>query len=358
MSDEGLSVVAGEQVTEGEHSAPDAERQEAMAAVKKAIADEAKREGESAAKQAKDAEDNEPLRPRDNTERDEAGKFVSKGTPKPEKEDEEDGQSLRKILNARKEVAANKQQMAAETQKSMQQLQQFKAQIDYERQQLAQEKQRMAMLRNDPIRAIKENGWDPENFILNIASDGTPEGQAMRAQREMANQLKEIRDWKEEQLRQREQQEAQFRQRQEQERRQGVEREFVGLVLNEEKHPHLSSYYKDNDHGLEGLITEGDSVAFRYRQKTGKEATLGDIVEYLEERMANWYKSRSGPQAKSTVTKGRPTQGSATGRTLSPEDSSERRSLGTPLKDLDGDERLAAAREAVGAALRASGEHR
>ena len=83
-----------------------------------------------------------------------------------------------------------------------------------------------------------------------------------------------------------------------------------------------------------------------------------EIAEYLEERAAMWYKSLSAPQEGASVTKGKPTQGVAGRKSLSPQGSSERRSLGTSLADLDGDERREAAMEAVRSALHATGSKR
>lgn len=366
---------AESQTTEGEGTgiATD-ERDAAVAAVKAALKKEASEAGEKAAKEAKKADEQEPLRPRGNVERDIDGKFKKsgkvdgEGREVPEKEPEADAESLKRVLKERKQIAAQKQVQQEAFQKQAQQLQAFQRQLQQQQRELEQDRARLAQLRKDPIRAIKENGWDPESFILDLAQDGTPEGQERRRQKQLAEDLKEMQDWKAEQERQRNEYARRQKEAGAQQHRNNVEQNFASLALDEDKHPHLASFYKDNQKALRGLIQEGDDVADDYRELTGKEASLEEIVEYLEERRANWYKSRSGGSAlgrisqgansQAPVTKGRPTQGSATGRTLSPEDGSERRALGTSLKDLDGDERLAAAREAVGAALRASGEHR
>lgn len=359
---------AESQQTEGEGSGmPTDERDAAVAAVKAALKDEAKKAGETAAKEAKKADEQEPLRPRTNTERDIDGKFVKSGKEPVKEADDasEDGESLKRVLKERKQIAAQKQAIQQENQKVQGQLLAFQRQLQAQQQELERDRDRLAMLRKDPARAIRENGWDPENFILDLAQEGTAEGKAARERREWAEQMKEMRDWKAEQERQRQEYGENQKVQARQQHRSGVENKFVTLVMDAEKSPHLSSFYEGHHAGLVGLIAEGDAVADQYRELTGKEATVDEIVEYLEERKANWYKSRSGAgstqgnqQAQVSVTKGRPTQGSATGRTLSSEDSSERRSLGKSFSDLDGDERLAAAREAVGAALRSSGEHR
>ncbi len=370
---DGVTFVQGRaesQQTEGEGSGmPTDEREAAVAAVKAALKGEAKKAGEDAAKEASRADEQEPLRPRTSTERDENGKFIKSGKeeaqakPKSE-EDADDGESLKRVLKERKQMAAQKQAIQQENQKVQNQLLAFQRQLQQQQQELERDRERLALLRKDPARAIRENGWDPENFILDLAQEGTPEGKAARERREWAEQMKEMRDWKAEQERKRQEYAENQKIQARQQHRSSVENKFVSLAMDAEKHPNLASFYDGHTAGIVGLIAEGDAVADQYRELTGKEATVDEIVEYLEERKANWYKSRSGAgstgsqQAQATVTKGRPTPGSATGRTLSSEDSSERRSLGKSFSDLDGDERLAAAREAVGAALRSSGEHR
>lgn len=154
-------------------------------------------------------------------------------------------------------------------------------------------------------------------------------------------------------------QREQFEQQKQHEYRKLVEQNFLKTAFDEEKYPHLSSFYKGKEHML---IVQGDLIADQYADLAGKNASFEDIADFLESEMRDWYTSRSGSQQGQQNTGrlpqnvGQSTQGSVTGRTLNPDLSSERRSLGTMLKDLDGDERLAAAREAVGAALRASGE--
>jgi len=361
---------AESQTTEGEGSGtPDAERAAAIAAVKEALKGEAAKAGESAAKEAKAAREQDPLRPRGDTTRDANGKFVAKpadpdGAPeKPIKnESEEDATALKRVLQERKQIAATKAAQQAEFTRQQQQLQAYERHLAQQRAEIERDRKRYEVIKTDPVRAFRENGWDPESVILDLARDGTPEGQAMRAQRELQAQLKEMQDWKAAQEAQRVEAQRQAEARAWDQRRAQIEQEFVTTALNEDKHPHLTAFYKGHE---ASLVAEGDSVADQYRALTGKEATSTEIAEYLEDRAAKWYKTMSsrsqapsaaGQQNRPVVTQGRPTQGSATGRTLSADDSSERRSLGASFKDLDGDERLAAARDAVGAALRASTE--
>lgn len=361
-TDGGVTFVNGHaasQQTEGETAQPADERSAAIAAVKEAM----EAEGKSAAKKAKEADEQDPLRPRDNTERDADGKFIKSGKKDAEPEKaaaapEEDAESLKAVLRQRKQIAQVKAQQAQEAQKAAQEIRQLRAEIEAERREVQAEKARFAALRSDPARAIREIGYEPEEFILDLARENTPEGLQARQQRALADQLKELHNWKAEQAAERERAQQAQQQQQTVQYRRDVERAFIGVAMDEAKYPHLGMY---KGHEM-GLLAEADVVAEQYRNLTGKEASFADVAEYIEERTANWYKtmsSRQGTQStpsKAPVTQGKPTPGNATGRTLSSEDASERRALGTSIRDLDGDERLAAAREAVGAAFRHSGE--
>ena len=370
---------AVEQETSGE--TPDGDHGAELAAAKEAVRKALAEEGKKAAKEAKDHLDKDPLQKAAGTaSRGPDGKFVAQDgeasetgtgakTAAPEEDDEaeRDASALRKALNERKAQAKFRAEAAAQLERERQEARQVHQQYQRELQAIQAERERLQMLRKDPIKAIRENGWDPEQFILDIASDGTPEGQARRQQRELQQQLQELADWKRQQA-----EEAQHRQRQqEQQQRQQfrgrVEQEFLrtaGAVKEDGAHmnPHLVAMYKD-DPG--SLVAQADLVADRYRAATGKEATFAEITEYLEERAERWYKSisKGAPKGSAPVTKGQPAQGSpgkappaGSKRTITPNGSSERRTLGTNISDLDGDERLEAAREAVRAAIHASGE--
>ena len=373
---------AVEQTTTGETPAEGTGHGDELAAAKAAVKAALEEEGKKAAKESKEHLDKDPIqkaRAKDgkfaaddgatDAEREVAEakealhKELAEAAPKPKKEEpDEDASALRKALAERKEAAKFKAEAAAEVEKARNEARQFYQQLQRERQELAAEKQRMEMLRKDPIRAIRENGWDPEEFILDIANDGTPEGQAKRANRELLARLERAEAWQQEQVAERQRQAQEAQAREGAQFRQDVERQFLNTAAPREadgthKNKHLVSFYRDDP---EGLCVQADLVADRYRAATGKEATFGEIAEYLEERAAKWYKSMSSgsaPQVGAPVTSGKPTQGSATGkRSLSPNGSSERRSLGVSLKDLDGDERREAAMDAVRAALHASGE--
>jgi hypothetical protein len=361
---------AVEQTTGGE--TPDGDHGDelaaAKAAVKKALEEDLKAEGKKAAKDAKEAREKDPLVPRD---RGPDGKFLPSDSVEKEKaeatkkleaetgsEEDRDASALRKALQQRRDGAKQKAEAAAHLEKERNEARQIYAQLQRERAALEAERKKFEMFRTDPVRAIRENGWQkPEEFILDVAQEGTPEGQARRAQREMQQQLQEIREWREQQAKDAQARQQEAEQAQRRQYRQNVEREFLGEAG---KHESLVGMYKG--HEVE-LIAAADVVAEQYRNVTGKEATFAEIAEYLAERTERWYKTRSqassmpaaAAQQTAAVTQGRPTQGSATGkRSLSPAGSSERRSLGNSYADLDGDERREAAMVAVRSAIHAS----
>lgn len=368
---------AVEQTTEGEsHEGTDRgdELAEAKAAVKKAIEDDAREEGKKAAKEAKAAREKDPLVPRD---RNPDGTFVPNdpvdaekeaavAALKKEKTDEEDaGSTLKKALAERKEVARFKKEAADQLERERQEVRQIHQRLRAQEAEIAKREEKMAMFRKDPVRAIRENGWDnPEEFILDIARDGTPEGQQARAHRELLDRLDRAEQWQKQELESRRQQAEQQEEHAKRANRESIERNFL---TEASKHECLVGMYKG--HEVE-LICQADIVAEKYRNATGKEATFGEIAEYLAERHEKWYTSRSSKNDASAsiaqdsqqrvaadIGAGRPTQGSATGKKRpTSAASSERRSLGTNFADLDGDERLEAAKTAVRAAIHASGE--
>ena len=329
------------------------------------MAEDAKEDGKQAAKEAKEARAKDPLVPRD---RDADGKFKPNeadtidaekaAAVKKLQEPDPDASALRKALSERKETAKYKAEANAELERMRAEVRQVHQQVLRDKQEVAAERAKLARLRTDPIAAIRENGWEPEQFIMDIAQDGTPEGKAQRDARALRESIKELHDWKAAQANERQQQTQQREQYEQRQFRQNVEREFLGTVngkseTGEDTHPHLAGLYKGHE---VGLLAEADVVAEQYRNATGKEATFSEIAEYLEERAAKWYKSMSGgAKAAPPAVQGKPTQGSSGKKSLSPAGSSERRSLGTSYADLDGDERREMAITAVRAAISHSG---
>lgn len=399
MSEAEVTFVGGkavDQTVATESAAPADEREAAIKAVRAALQEE----GKKAAKEADEALERDPLNPKNGSKKsdkkasEEEVKETKAGKPKPDaddgpvrgpdgkflpkearndgsedekpakkaapaKADDDDAESLKRVLKERKEVASQKQKQMDELTRTRAEIQQMHQDLQRQRMEIEQEKRRIQALRSDPARAIKELGYEPEDYILELAREGTPEGQAMRKQREQAQELAQLKAWRQQQEQAAQQQRQRFEEQKQHEYRRLVEQNFLKTALDEEKYPHVSSFYKGKEHML---VVQGDLIADQYAELAGKNATFEDIADFLESEMRDWYTSRSGGQqeqrsvAKAPQIQGQSTPGSVTGRTLNPDLSSERRTLGTMLKDLDGDERLAAAREAVGAALRASGE--
>lgn len=344
------------------------ELEAAKEAVRKAI----KGAGEDAAAKAKEKAAKKPT-PKSDREPDEDDEPAAEAKPetkepkKAEKKEEESEEidletaSVKQILKQREKLAKQKQAQSLEIQQQQAQLQAYMAQIERERQAIEHEKQRIARLRKDPLAAIREAGWDPDDLILNLAQEGTPEGKMARMLREQQEKLQAFEQWKAEQAQQaqRAQEEAQLRYLAQQ--RQQVEQAFVNGATDEKAYPHIAKFYKGRE---AALIAEGDIVAHEFRVATGgREATLQQIADYIEEQLAEraklWYESKQGAGNSSNTAQqvvadagtGKPARGSAKGKTLTGTAASERRALGKDLSDLDGDERLQAAREAVKVAM-------
>lgn len=388
MSDENNVVFVGGKAVEQheavENDNPNDNREEAMKAVREAIRGSA----EEAKEGTKKVKNQDPYKPEgakkapkedsDGPERGPDGKFLPKGSSgasKPAQDDvSDDGEDedvdprtspLKSILKQRDKVAAKHKELQAQNQElarareelqaQQRQFQEYMQQLQAEQYRIAQEKARFERMRKDPASVARELGYDPEQFILDLAQDGTPEGQMKRQLREMQRQQEELARFKEDFIRQQQEQQAWAEEQKVRQYRGHIERTFLTQAMNEEKHPAIASMYKGRERAL---LAEGDLIAAEFRELSGgREASLEEILEFLEEDLASragsWYSSRSGNKSTPTekVPVSKPKQGSK-GKSLSPEASSERRALGKKaLKDLDEEERLAAAKESVGLAL-------
>lgn len=382
------------------------EREAAKAAVKKAI-DEA---GKQAAKEAKEDKAKDPFKPpgaksdkdekkdpkeskpksKDDSGEDSGpsrgpdGKFVSKSgnsegseddsKDKPsdgigsgkrktesgdEKEFDPETASVKEFLknrekianlkkNAKEEISAERQQFESERQAFYQQ--QLKLQQQQEL--LQRQAQALQALKSDPARAVREAGYDPEQFILDLAQEGTPEGKAQRELRELRDQLVQMQNYQQHQLRQQQMAQQQYQHQQIANARNHAVQTFVKLGMDEDKYPHIATFYKGRERSL---VAAGDLTAEEYRTLSGgKEGGWEDILDYIEDQLAeranSWYEKRGAGKVKTAhVDDERP---KSKGKTLSPDVSGERRTLKPKtLNDLDGEERLEAARQAVAVAL-------
>lgn len=363
-----------EQTEAQESNLPQDEREAAKAAVKKAISEAAKATGEEAAETAKAQRKANPWRPdgAETTERGPDGKFLpkeAKAEAKPEAEPEEDldldKASVKQIIKAREKVAQIKREAKDESSKARQeiessraQLNQFYQQLEHQKAQLARETQRLQGLRSNPAQALREMGIDPQQYILDLAQDGTPEGEQKRQFKAIQDQIEEMKAWKQEQANhfQRQQQEQQLQYHKQV--RQNAVGTFLKLGLDEEKYPHVSQFYGGRQ---KALVAEGDLISEEYRNLTGKEGSYEEILDYIEDELADraksWYSKTYGKAQKvsADTTPPKTQVKSAKGKSLNPEASGERRTLSPKdLRDLDSDERLEAAKQAVKQALASS----
>jgi hypothetical protein len=367
MSDEAnVTYVGGkaiEQTLAAEPENPNDNREDALAAVREAI----EKAGKESAEDAKSDRAKDPFKPAVGSapERGPDGKFLPRDEKPAEKEPETEDfdpekANVKQLLKNREKLANYKKEAKDELSKAQEAFRQEQARhyqemqrFQMERQRLQQEREAWTNLRKDPGRAIREAGYEPEQFILDLAREGTPEGQAERQRREFEAQLKEMRDWKEQQAQAQERQLYEAQLAQIRQHRSHAEQTFTNLGMNEEKYPHVAAFYKGRE---KALISEGDMTAEEFRTLTGgREASLEDILDYIEDQLAertkSWY-AKSKPTQK-VESKAAPS--GSKGKSLSPDFSGERRALNSKeLKDLDGEERHEAAKQAVKVALAAS----
>lgn len=205
----------------------------------------------------------------------------------------------------------------------------------------------IAKLRQNPRQAIQEAGWKGDELVLDLARDGTPEGQMaaqLRAEREARQSLEQqLKSFLEEHKG------AQQRQAEEAERAnvRAVEQRFVTAALNSEKHPTLARLFTGDE---QSVLQQGYRVAQEYHRKTGEWLNEADIAAYLELK----WSERLGTEA--TPAKGK--QGSAPQRsakgsaTVTQAAASERRTISKPPEEMTMDERIAEAKAAARKTIR------
>jgi len=291
------------------------------------------------------------------------GKTDSKApsSPKDDVSDEDldlDKASVKQLLKARERVA-NLKRTAAEMTKEQQKFQEESrkihdvwAQIQAREAKLKADEARWNKLQQNPSEAVRALGLDPEAFIMNLAREGTPEGAMERRFRELEQKLSEANSWKEQQAEQQRQYQEHLQQQHIVQARQNAVQEFTKLGMDEEKFPHVSAFYKGRERAL---VAEGDLTAEEFRNLTGREGTYEQILEYIEDELADrakaWYsKVGAKKESSSNVTKAAPPK--AKGKSISPDMSGERRSASPKdLKDLSPEDRIEVARQAVAAAM-------
>ena len=392
MSDENENVtfVGGKAIEQHESLDSNVEadtREEAMAAVREAIkgaSDEAKEGTEKAkkadpfkpegAKESKEkpakragppvVKDDDGVTP----ERGPDGKFLPKTGKGPAEDDGEEEEepidvkkaSVKQLLKNREKLAKQVKESRGEIEQERQRFEQERMQFQQQMQQLQQQQRQLEAerakyqkLRKDPAAAIREVGWEPEQFIVDLAREGTEEGRMARQQREFQEQLQEMKQWRETQLRQAQEWQQQQEMQRAEQYRAHIEKTFLDSAMDDEKYPHIAEFYRGRERPL---IAAGDIAAYEFREMSGgREGSLDEILDFIEEDLAEraerWYVKKGGTKKVESPVIAKPGKGSK-GKSLTPEAASERRSLGKKqLKDLDDDERRKAAAEAVGLAI-------
>lgn len=282
----------------------------------------------------------------------------AEGEQKPE-DDKEFLEAKTRVANALKErnkVFKERESARAEAEAIKHEAQKAKAELDAQMQNFRQQMQGFqrwqADLRQDPARALKAIGIDPEEFILGIAQAGTPESRLAQQLKAQEEKLNEFEKWKlaqaeELQKKQQEQQRAQA-----QEFRSKVETDFMSMASSD-KYTNVKRALEIGLISKKALINDADDLADQYREATkGEEASLEELLEYIDTQFASAIGKLSGTsQVKRSTEEGKPSQG-ASGKTLSQDDAGERRALSRDLRSADSDERREAAKKAVGAVLK------
>lgn len=263
-------------------------------------------------------------------------------------------QALSKRNQTFKEREAAKQEaetIKAEAYRMKQEAEQFQAKLQYQYKQMAEFARD---LKHNPAEAIRKAGLDPEEFILGLAREGTPEGALQKQLREQNEKIQEFERWKREQGESYQRQQQQEQERQAAAFRQKVENDFHSMATSD-KYANVKKAVETGLLSRQSLVLEGDSIADKYREATGQEASLDDILEYIDGQVSSAISKLSGAsQVKAPQTPGRPAQASAArpqGRTLSADNASERRTLQRDLSDGSSEERREAAKSAVKAVL-------
>ena len=340
--EEQLSAAVEETVSLNPNDQLEAAKEE----VRKALAGETSDEAVDKAI-AKDAEKAEALKPK--------AEKVKEEEVEPAKEEVSE-KEVRKALASRAKVVKERQSAQEEASRIRQEALQLRAEVEYQRQEVQRQAEWFRQLKANPVQAIKETGVDPEEFIHSLARSGSYEGKLeaeLMRQRAQTEQLAlQQRQFQEQQMRVQEE----HQQRQATQFRSSVEDQFSSICLNEEKFPHLANFYADRK---QSLVAEGDWIAGQYREVTGREASLEDIAEYIEEQMSSAYnKFQEKKKSVSSPSKGKQSKADTAKpvKTLSSKDSEKGSLKMDNLSELDDDDLLKLARSEARKALFDSGD--
>lgn len=271
---------------------------------------------------------------------------TAKPKPDEKQEYEQERSKLAQALKKRNEVHQEREKARQEADQIKSEALRMRAEVEQAARQLQQQAQWLKNLQNDPIRALEAAGINPEEFIFNLAKEGTPEGAQAKELRELRAKQAQFEKWQKDQEEQRQEALRQHQIQQQQHFRNQVETQFIQQA---EARENVKLALESGLLSKRMLIEEGDRVADKYRQLTGQEASLEDIIEYIDEQAGKAYtRIRGGPQVKAPVTPVPSKQ--PVRKTLSQDDGSERRAL-TPTYDPEEAEEDRKARAAKAVAI-------
>lgn len=265
--------------------------------------------------------------------------------------------SIARILKQREKAANEKteaQRMRDEARAASEELAKAREDLAREREEIARDKAKLAKLKNvqEAPEALKELGWDPDEFIASAASANTPQGKLEAIVRKQAEVIAKLEAKANAWERQGEEQKQAAEESAKQARIRNAEETFTKTALDAEKYPALQQLYGDEQ---DVLLFKAHDVARKYRAATGgEEASFDQIAEYLNEqaqaKLGNGAKKQDAPKNGKAPPAGRPPGK----RTLTSADGSERRSVPSVDKTDDLDEMRRRARAAAEKAIRES----
>lgn len=247
-------------------------------------------------------------------------------------------------------------ELEAQRQEATRMLAEAKAAADAVKQQTAQLQQWQQLLYQDPARALRMAGLDPEEFVFSLTKEGTEEQKLTRKLQEQDKKLQEFEDWKRQQAEEKERIAREWQEKQYYAHKGQIENSFMAMATSE-KYPNVKKAIEAGLISRKALIAEGDAIADNYRDATeGAEAGIEDILDYIDGTVKDAIsKLGIGGQPVRQPTNGtkppRAQPAAEIRETLTQEDAGERRALSPDKLSEDAEERKAQARRAVKAVL-------
>lgn len=274
-----------------------------------------------------------------------AAKKAPKGKEKepPAEEPAQTASEIQRVLKEReqrRDAQRDIAEMRAQIQAEFAEAKRLRAETEQER---TRYRQALQDLDERPVEWARTHGKNPDDFILQLAHAGTPEGklalQLAKESRERSEIGQQLRALQEE----REQEKKQAAQAANEASIRAAEQRFLGFTQDAETCPTLARLFKGREHVI---IAEGHRVAQAYHAKTGQIPNERDIAEYLESEWAENGSSTTTPAGKAPQ---RRASGSAT---VTPAEASERRTVAKSFADMSDDDRMREAKAAAAKAIK------